>query len=217
MRTYLRWISIAALLAGLALPHVAAAAPVTNVQPPAGPPGTRFLFFASEFGSVEHIDIWLNAPDGRVVAARSPELGRSTVNGDASWTWTAPDNAALGAWQMVAHGHDTKIERVIPFTIGQPAPPASAGQPYGVYPANGPAGTLFRFFANGFRDREPIDVSVVGPAGRLKSPSITTSPAGVAAPGGRVDGGWTSPRDAAPGAWQIVVHVNDSGVTRTIP
>jgi hypothetical protein len=92
---------------------------------------------------------------------------------------------------------------------------ANAGQPFGVDPQEGPPGTLFRFYAAGFESREVVSVSVVGPAGTLESPDLVVP--GTAAPNGRVDGSWTSPADATPGAYQIVVQSDHSGVTRTIP
>ena len=58
-------------------------------------------------------------------------------------------------------------------------------------------------------------VSVNGPAGTLKNPSLTVPR--TADPSGRVDGSWTSPTDAAVGAYQIVIQSDHSGVTRTIP
>jgi hypothetical protein len=203
------------MLSWLLLSGVAAAVAVSNVQPQAGPPGTSFLFFASGFAADEPVGIWLNAPDGRVVPASAPELRRTTAFGDASWSWTAPQDATQGAWQMVAHGVRSAVEQVIPFTIGQPAPAAGTDQPFGVDPADGTPGTLFRFFAAGFADREFVYVSVAGPGGTLKSPNLVVPR--TAAPNGRVDGSWTSPADATPGAWRIVIESDHSGVTRTIP
>jgi hypothetical protein len=202
------------ILCALVLPQAALAAPVTSVQPPVGPPGTRFLFFASGFAANERVGIWLNAPDGTIVPASAPELRRTSAFGDATWTWTAPDNAIDGAWQMVIHGIQSAQTLVIPFTIGQVAPPAGPAEPWGVAPAHGTPGTLFRFFATGFEFREPISVAVRGPSGVLKDANVSTPNA--AGPEGRIDGSWTSPADATPGAWQIVVRGVSSAVERTI-
>ncbi|MDQ2996097.1 MAG: hypothetical protein M3R61_03435 [Chloroflexota bacterium] len=203
-------------LAALLLAPAASAA-TTIVQPQAGPPGTRFLFFTDGFAADEPISIWLNAPDGRVIAAEDRALENSSASGAATWTWTAPANATLGTWQMVGHGRRSGNEQIIPFTIGQPAPSdiGGQGQPFNVVPADGVPGTLFRFFATGFEPREFVYVAVNGPSGTLKAPSLTVPR--TADPTGRVDGSWTSPTDAALGAYQIVIQSDHSGVTRTIP
>ncbi|MEP7189865.1 MAG: hypothetical protein ABI901_11805, partial [Roseiflexaceae bacterium] len=195
----------------------AASAATATVQPPAGPPGTRFLFFTGGFAANEPISIWLNAPDGRVIAAEDRALQNSSASGAATWTWTAPADAILGTWQMVGHGRRSGTEQIIPFTIGRPAPSDTGGQgqPFNVVPADGVPGTLFRFFTTGFEPREFVYVSVNGPAGTLKDLSLTVPR--TADPTGRVDGSWTSPTDAATGSYQIVIQSDHSGVTRTIP
>src|ERR1700712_5393614 len=106
MHTLRRWIIMVGILAGLLLPAAASAAPVISVQPPVGPTGTQFLFFANGFKPGERIYIWLNRPDGQVQAVSQPFATRASTYGDASWTWTTPDNAQSGAWQMVGHGRD---------------------------------------------------------------------------------------------------------------
>src|SRR5690349_20508568 len=120
------WLILIGLLCALMFAPAASAA-TTTVQPASGPPGTRFLFFADGFAADEAISIWLNAPDGRVIAAEDRTLGRTSAFGAATWTWTAPANAPLGAWQMVGHGRTSGIEQIIPFTIAQTAPADTAG------------------------------------------------------------------------------------------
>ncbi len=215
MHARFSWIILFGLLGALLLAPTAGAAPTSTVLPQSGPPGTRFLFFADGFAADEAISIWLNAPDGRVLAAEDRALGHSSAAGGATWTWTAPADAPLGAWQMVGHGRRSGNEQIIPFTIGQATPTNTGGQPFNVVPADGAPGTLFRFFATGFEAREFVYVSVIGPAGALKAPALTVPR--TADPSGRVDGSWTSPTDAAPGAYQIVIQSDHSGVTRTIP
>jgi hypothetical protein len=217
MHARFSWIMLFGLLGALLLTPTAGAAPSSTVQPQAGPPGTRFLFFTDGFAADEPISIWLNAPDGRVLAAEDRALGHSSASGAATWTWTAPTDAPLGNWQMVGHGRSSGNEQIIPFTIGQAAPADTGGQgqPFNVVPADGVPGTLFRFFATGFEAREFVYVSVNGPAGTLKAPGLTVPR--TADPSGRIDGSWTSPTDAALGAYQIVIQSDHSGVTRTIP
>jgi hypothetical protein len=213
MHARFSWIILFGLFGALLLAPSASAA-TSTVQPQAGPPGTRFLFFTDGFAADEPISIWLNAPDGRVLAAEDRGLGHSSASGAATWTWTAPADATLGNWQMVGHGRRSGNEQIIQFTIGQVAPSDTGGQPFNVVPADGVPGTLFRFFATGFEAREFVYVSVIGPAGALKGPSLTVPR--TADPSGRVDGSWTSPTDAATGSYQIVIQSDHSGVTRTI-
>jgi len=215
MRTRFTWIILIGILAALLLAPTASAAPTSTVQPQVGPPGTRFLFFTDGFAADEPISIWLNAPNGKVIAAEDPALGHSSATGAATWTWTAPADAPLGSWQMVGHGRHSGNEQVIPFTIGQVASSDTGGQPFNVVPNDGVPGTLFRFYAIGFEAREFVYVSVSGPTGVLKDPALTIPR--TADPSGRVDGSWTSPNTIAPGAYQIVIQSDHSGVTRIIP
>ncbi len=210
-----RLIMLIGLLGALLLVPAVSAAPTVTVQPQVGPPGTRFLFFAAGFATDEPISIWLNAPDGRVIAAEDRALDHSSDTGAATWTWTAPSNAPLGSWQMVGHGRRSGNEQIIPFTIGPAASADTGGQPFNVVPADGVPGTLFRFYAVGFEAREFVYISVNGPAGTLKDAALTVPR--TADPSGRVDGSWTSPTDAALGDYQIVIQSDHSGVTRTIP
>src|SRR6185503_5688091 len=124
MRARFSWIMLIGILAGLMLAPTASAAPTATVNPQSGPPGTRFLFFAEGFAADEPISIWLNAPNGQVIAAEDRALDHSSATGAATWTWTAPSDAPLGSWQMVAHGRRSGNELVIPFTIGQATAPS---------------------------------------------------------------------------------------------
>jgi hypothetical protein len=203
------------ILAALVLAPAALAAPTGTVSPQSGPPGTRFLFFSDGFAADEPISIWLNAPNGQVIPAEDRALENSSATGAATWTWTAPSDAPLGNWQMVAHGRTSGNEQVIPFTIAQAAPSEAGAPPFNVVPSDGVPGTLFRFYAIGYEPREFVYVSVNGPSGTLKAPALTVPR--TADPTGRVDGSWTSPTDAAVGAYQIVIQSDHSGITRTIP
>jgi hypothetical protein len=214
MRIRFSWIMLIGILAALVLAPATLAAPTSTVAPQSGPPGTRFLFFSDGFAPDEPISIWLNAPNGQVIAAEDRALHNSSDAGAATWTWTAPADAPLGNWQMVGHGRRSGNEQVIPFTLAQVAPSDTGGAPFNVVPSDGVPGTLFRFYAIGFEPREFVYISVNGPAGTLQSPALTVPR--TADPSGRVDGSWTSPTDAAVGAYQIVIQ-SDSGVTRTIP
>lgn len=210
-----RWIILIGLLSSLMLAPGAQAATFQNVQPPIAPPGTQFLFFASGFNGNEPISIWVNTPDGRVLAATPlPAALEATSYGEATWSWISPDDAPLGAWQMVAHGRDSGVEQVISFTLGTSAASGDAGEGFNVTPTAGRPGTLFRFFVTGFDAGEGFDVAVSGPTGPLESPALQKSL--VASDAGRIDGSWSAPIDAAAGTWYIGVKGAKSGVVRTI-
>jgi hypothetical protein len=204
------------LLVILASVRPAVAESPPTVSPETGPPGTRFLFFASGFAERDRLSFWLNRPDGQVEVPYVPEEHRANTSGEAVWTWeSSAEGSQRGTWQMVAHGR-SGVERVITFTIGDPPAP-SAPQPYNVAPRSGLAGTLFVFYAAGFTAREFVDVQVRGPDGTTvpfgDKSLVVSEPATDA---GRIDGSWTSPGSAAPGDWQIIARGAESGVTQTI-
>lgn len=97
----------------------------SGVQPFVGPEGTRFAFFATGFMALEPVGVWLNAPDGRAVRATVEDLGNTDTNGYVDWFWTARPGTPPGAWQMVALGLNSGVERVIAFQVSptQPAGP----------------------------------------------------------------------------------------------
>src|SRR5262249_34273790 len=111
------------------------------------------------------------------------------------------------------HGRRSSVERVIAFTVVAPSP--TEVPPYGVTPASGPPGAVFHFYATGFRALEGVDVRAQGPGGVVVTEGVVLL--GPANADGRVDGTWTAPASAAPGAWQIVARGVDSEVTRAIP
>jgi len=88
-----------------------------EVSPAEGAPGQRFVFSATGFAPEEEISIWLNRPDGSVVAAEIEGIPRAAPDGRAGWTWVAPADAPLGSWQMVAHHRTSGIEAVASFTL----------------------------------------------------------------------------------------------------
>jgi hypothetical protein len=201
------------LLALLASARPAAAETSSTVAPSEGPPGTRFVFIAAGFTPNEQLSFWLNLPDGRVQVAGITEPQRATAQGEATWVWTAPQDAPLGVWQMVAHGRGSGVERVIAFTIVAPTPTDTL--PYGVVPTSGSPGTVFHFYATGFRALEGIVMEARGPSDAIVTEGFVLL--GPANADGRVDGSWTAPANAAPGDWQMVARGVNSDVTRAIP
>lgn len=94
----------------------------SNVQPNAAPGGTIFAFYATGFADEEELSVWLNAPDGRVLAAEDADiegLHKTTPSGRADWLWNAPVTAQPGMWSAVAHDQESGVERVIAFEIMQ--------------------------------------------------------------------------------------------------
>ncbi|HMQ29228.1 MAG TPA: hypothetical protein PKD53_00810 [Chloroflexaceae bacterium] len=90
---------------------------VASAEPGAGPGGTRFAFAANGFAPGEQILLWANSPDRRALPVQGEELGAADANGRADWFWTAPEDAAPGAWVMVARGRTSQAERVITFEV----------------------------------------------------------------------------------------------------
>ena len=90
-----------ALLCALAAAPLVAAQPTTTVTPKVGPPGTRFLFSASEFTPREHLSFWVNRPDGHVEEAFVAGDLRANDTGDFIWSWDSPSDGPRGAWQSL--------------------------------------------------------------------------------------------------------------------
>lgn len=97
-------------------PDVAEGTPGVAVEPGAGPPTTRFAFFATGFRSREKVEFWAIDPDGREYRASKQEV-RTNENGRADWQWKAPPDAAPGQWLMVARGERSGVQRTITFRV----------------------------------------------------------------------------------------------------
>jgi hypothetical protein len=212
--TRLIFLVLIALLAPVAQRSAAAQSPIlpATVYPSSGQAGTRFDFQADGFQSDERIDIWVNTPDGRAVAARpDSELQRRVArDGRAAWSWTAPKDAQSGNWSLVARGQRSGVVRVGVFTILPP--PAPAAPDANAYPAVGRPGTRFVFFAAGFAPDDPIGFFLTAPGGEetlvaVEQPRIFN---------GRVDWAWTAPDNAAPGIWRFRVVGGNSRFEQTL-
>ncbi len=185
--------------------------PPQPVTPTAGPPGTRFQFFASGFGARERLGFWLNRPDG-VIVPFAPDLSgqrRASAAGLADWNWTAPANAATGTWTMVVRGVSTGNQVVLPVMISTP-PPVAPGAT--VQPTEGAAGTRFVFSALGFAPFETISFFLTDPAGRAGKIEVVSSRSDT----DRVDWAWLSAVDAAAGSWTMIARGDTSGTERAI-
>lgn len=203
-----------ALLAPVAQRSAAAEPAIlpASVYPSAGQAGTRFDFLANGFQDGERIDIWVNTPDGRAVAARpDSELQRRVArDGRAAWSWTAPKDAQPGNWSLVARGQRSGVVRVGVFSILPP--PTPAAQDAGVHLSIGSPGARLVFFAAGFAPDDPIAFYLIDPDGAetlvtVEQPRIFN---------GRVDWAWTVPDNAAPGIWRFRVVGGNSRFEQTL-
>lgn len=89
---------------------------IVAVQPAFGPPGTRFNFAATGFGTPETVSYWFTGPDNNVYDAVSQEL-RSSYEGRVDISWVAPANAPAGRWVLTIQGIRSSISRGIVFEI----------------------------------------------------------------------------------------------------
>jgi hypothetical protein len=211
--------------------------PDKAVQPPAGPAGTTFAFFATGLGGNDDYVFWATSPDGTVFGNDSYKTRSS--RGRADWQWTSPADARPGFWTMVIQKpiedddddrEEEEKERdavTIQFQIlgpgeqpgqpGQPAPPpadAPEGQ-QAVQPAVGAPGGEFAFFATGFDSNERVGFWINAPNGEIISDSDDYETS--ANSDGRADWRWESSNGATRGFYTMVARGTESGVERVIP
>jgi hypothetical protein len=180
-----------------------------RMEPENGKPGTTFHFFAAGFYAGEEMSFWLTPPEPYAERQDQPgtivEDMQADEQGEAWWNWTAPDQTAEGVWHMTARGDESRVERIIAFSIVRDTPLLPL---YGVEPASGPPGTTFRFFARDI----PTD----------HASYWLTRPDGTVIPDDHTDfqnnwilnaveqdtfvWEWTAPADAPPGVWLMVIR-----------
>ncbi|RRR76887.1 MAG: hypothetical protein EI684_02265 [Candidatus Viridilinea halotolerans] len=90
--------------------------PVVGIEPASAPAGTRFSFLATDFNPYERIDSWAEGPDGRNIHGNLDEI-LANRQGEARWTWQAPNDMMPGNWIMHVQGRDRQLQLQIPFTI----------------------------------------------------------------------------------------------------
>jgi hypothetical protein len=246
--TVRRWIGVGlfALLLGIVgwLPAGALAAGGGTAAPGVSLPGAPIVFTAAGFHGAslndrrdanakgEAVSYWINVPDGTIISTElrnkandyghttKPLLAQAGHNGDVKITWTAPLSAPAGNYTMVIHGHDSNLERVIPFTL-MPTGGMTEMQ-YRVTPASGPAGTQFIFEAAGFlktsknSDGERASYWINTPSGAVIATEVrhdTSNNGNDTKPllahsnkDGLVKIFWMSPADLKPGQYSLVVH-----------
>jgi hypothetical protein len=187
------------------------------VSPEVGLPGTVFTFAASGFIDDEEVNYWIDVPDGTVIGSLDYEV-EANDEGSINWTWRAPGDAPQGYWQMVARGRESGVERVIAFEISYTVPydgdttVPPIGSEQNVSPREGGPGTVFAFFAKGFRDNEWVGLWLNAPDGSV----VSIPERGVYAYQGRADWTWRAPGGAMRGRWQVVARGEESGVERVL-
>jgi hypothetical protein len=193
------------------------------VIPLTGVAGTTFAFYAYGFESNAQVVFWANGPDGTTYGADAYRV-RANEEGRADWKWIAPPTAAPGFWSMVAQQlNKPEYTRIIGFevvpieTVETRAPDdldAPNSSTRNVLPAVGAQGTVFSFYAQGFKHKERVGFWMIDPNGKIYSNDAEY--AARASSTGRADWLWGSPLDAAPGVWRSIAQGAESGTERII-
>jgi hypothetical protein len=175
-----------------------------TVDPSVGSPGTTFTFQAGGFGSSERIGIWLSRIDenGELTEPLGDRVEDyrifADVDGNLTWTWTAPDDVAGGEWRMIARGAVSRYEVIVPFVIERaaPAPPDTS---WFVEPPAGTAGTTFMFVGRSkhFIPGEQVGSWFIQPNGEPLNVEQGMS----VDPTGQIFRLWTAPPGAYGGVW----------------
>jgi hypothetical protein len=239
-------LGVLALLAGSLLnlavaPGISAAASSQpSVTPAVSGPGTRFNFLATGFkgdpdegdddtNNAELVSFWINTPDGQTIKANDDDndksYERADRDGQAAWSWRAPQDAIQGVYTLVAHGNESGHEVTISFSVDGTTRGSLLAEPYSVTPTAGTPGASFRFVVNGFlgdpkdgdddksNDAEEVSFWINTPDGQ----TIQAIRAGAdeddhdasveqASRSGQVELSWQAPEGATPGLYTLVAH-----------
>jgi hypothetical protein len=241
-------LGVLAVLAGSLLnlavaPGISAAAAATqpSVTPAVSGPGTRFDFVATgfkgdpkendddTFNDAEKVSFWINTPDGQTIKATDDDgdlsYERASRDGQAAWSWLAPEDAIPGAYSLVAHGNESGLNVVIPFRVEGSTRGVLVAMPYTVTPAAGTSGANFSFVINGFKgdpkdgdedksnNAELVSFWINTPDGKTikairAGADEDDSDASVerASRSGQVELTWQAPAGAIPGTYTLVAH-----------
>lgn len=215
-------LSLITLLLVTLVPRPTNATTLADVEPATGYPGTIFTFSATNLRPGEVASYWLNMPNGAIVSDRTYTV-KVQPDSSATWTWTTSTDAMAGTWSMVIEGIQSGISFSIPFTIqdGTIIDPATGHLTIpdqariGVEPEIGPPGIQFHFFANHFRQYEPVSFWVNSPDGKVYGgdPRIYQTYADAQ---GLADWYWVSSRTDIPGVWSMVATGHHSNVVQVI-
>lgn len=85
-----------------------------DIEPKIGSPGSTLSFRGAGFTDGEAISVWATRPDGGVNTF-TPDL--YSTNGEISFTYELPNNAAPGDWSMTAYGLVSGRLLIVPFFV----------------------------------------------------------------------------------------------------
>lgn len=208
------FVLLALVLSELTLMSRPAVAADQSVVPAVGAPGATFSFFATGFTPGEQVSFWTNDSSAQT---RGNPLYRVTASpsGRADWSWTAPSDAALGNWTMVAYGVTSRFQTVIAFSVAAAGTPPNPNEnlPILASPRTGSAGTTFAFYATGFEDREVVGFWATAPDHRVVGSNAFRV---MSNRQGRADWTWTVPEGVPPGTWLMTAKGESSFVERSI-
>ncbi len=199
------------------------------VEPPEGPPGTRFAFSAGGFPPGETIKFWASDPQGTNYE-KDKYLIKSNEVGVAYWNWSTPENAVQGTWTMVARGQTAQVKKVIYFEVRDPNAPQRTQNlpppqefpdlPHGtnspfvaLEPIIAAPGSRFAFSAEGYPKRATVFFWAVDPNGEVYDNDnyrIRANESGVAY------WNWKTPDDGVVGVWEMHAKHNISNFEHII-
>lgn len=167
--------------------------------------GETITFSGNGFGP-EKVAYWATAPDGAVYGNEN----NMSYGGHVTLNFKVPDDALGGRWAMTAYGLSSKTPVVAYFDVigrdpGTVAPAAYAD------PAEGGPGTVFTFYASGFKKDERVSWWVTAPDNTV----VDARPGGEKANSkGEIRFRWQAPANAMPGTWVMTMQGNSKGVAR---
>jgi hypothetical protein len=85
-----------------------------DIEPDTASPGSTVRFHGAGFTDGEPISVWATRPDGGVNTF-TPDL--YSTNGEVSFAYELPDNAAPGDWSMTAYGLVSGRLLIVPFIV----------------------------------------------------------------------------------------------------
>ena len=87
-----------------------------DIEPDTASPGSTVRFHGTGFTDGEPISVWATRPDGGVNTF-TPDL--YSTNGEVSFAYELPDNAAPGDWSMTAYGLVSGRLLIVPFLVSE--------------------------------------------------------------------------------------------------
>jgi hypothetical protein len=144
-------------------------------------PGTVISLSGTAYGDSEYIGFWINVPSGTLISNASLGQTDSYVDGtvipldamaqtDAGGSFSYSFNTSglpAGSYSLVAHGLDSRIDEVLPFTIAGSA--VQTVQLTASGDTSVAAGTVLSLKGVSYGDSEPVGFWINVPSGTLIS------------------------------------------------